>query len=288
MQIKEIFAQIKFYNDGKFPLRALHAAVHQQQEITPHLLEILQDCIDNTQQYLDSQNLMWQTYAVFLLAQFREKRAYPFIVKLLSKGDEIPYQLFGDAVTEDMANILAAVCDDDLSLIKKLIEDETVDKYVRTTALNAFLVLYAEDDLDRKSIIEYLKSLFQKIKREKNFIWCGLVTTSMDIRAAGLMTEIQAAFDEDLLEDGVVDLESVQDSLLEYEGDENDDEDDLKTRLLRYNHYYYPDNIIKDLQKWACFKTPVQTVQNTKKDKTGRNSPCPCGSGKKYKKCCLN
>ncbi|CAA6816345.1 MAG: Unknown protein [uncultured Sulfurovum sp.] len=24
------------------------------------------------------------------------------------------------------------------------------------------------------------------------------------------------------------------------------------------------------------------------KEKTGRNDPCPCGSGKKYKKCCLN
>ncbi|HHX32016.1 MAG TPA: SEC-C domain-containing protein, partial [Bacteroidales bacterium] len=24
-----------------------------------------------------------------------------------------------------------------------------------------------------------------------------------------------------------------------------------------------------------------------KKEKIGRNDPCPCGSGKKYKKCCL-
>ncbi len=24
-----------------------------------------------------------------------------------------------------------------------------------------------------------------------------------------------------------------------------------------------------------------------KGSKTGRNDPCPCGSGKKYKKCCL-
>ena len=23
-------------------------------------------------------------------------------------------------------------------------------------------------------------------------------------------------------------------------------------------------------------------------DKTGRNSPCPCGSGKKYKRCCID
>ena len=29
------------------------------------------------------------------------------------------------------------------------------------------------------------------------------------------------------------------------------------------------------------------TVVNTQ-PKIGRNDPCPCGSGKKYKKCCLN
>ncbi len=31
-------------------------------------------------------------------------------------------------------------------------------------------------------------------------------------------------------------------------------------------------------------KIPIET----KKDKIGRNEPCPCGSGKKYKKCCLD
>jgi len=29
-------------------------------------------------------------------------------------------------------------------------------------------------------------------------------------------------------------------------------------------------------------------VETTKQKKIGRNQPCPCGSGKKYKKCCLN
>lgn len=32
----------------------------------------------------------------------------------------------------------------------------------------------------------------------------------------------------------------------------------------------------------------VPTVAVTIMDKTGRNNPCPCGSGKKYKKCCLD
>ena len=31
-------------------------------------------------------------------------------------------------------------------------------------------------------------------------------------------------------------------------------------------------------------------MKKSKKNKTkiGRNDPCPCGSGRKYKKCCLN
>lgn len=32
----------------------------------------------------------------------------------------------------------------------------------------------------------------------------------------------------------------------------------------------------------------VELYQKSNKHKVGRNDPCPCGSGKKYKKCCLN
>jgi hypothetical protein len=35
-------------------------------------------------------------------------------------------------------------------------------------------------------------------------------------------------------------------------------------------------------------KAVVSPQETRKKDKVGRNEPCPCGSGKKYKKCCLN
>ena len=31
---------------------------------------------------------------------------------------------------------------------------------------------------------------------------------------------------------------------------------------------------------------PVETIRRTE-PKIGRNQSCPCGSGKKYKKCCL-
>jgi uncharacterized protein YecA (UPF0149 family) len=31
---------------------------------------------------------------------------------------------------------------------------------------------------------------------------------------------------------------------------------------------------------------PVETIRTEKGGTVGRNDPCPCGSGKKYKKCC--
>ena len=35
-------------------------------------------------------------------------------------------------------------------------------------------------------------------------------------------------------------------------------------------------------------KTPLRTPTIPRYSGVGRNDPCPCGSGKKYKKCCIN
>ena len=57
---------------------------------------------------------------------------------------------------------------------------------------------------------------------------------------------------------------------------------------------------IESMGWWACFQPPRNKDDNSslyaqdgdvftpKKAKVGRNDPCPCGSGKKYKKCCLH
>jgi uncharacterized protein YchJ len=58
---------------------------------------------------------------------------------------------------------------------------------------------------------------------------------------------------------------------------------------------------VEELQRWYCFKSPIEQKEEddkikkflrsiqiqTKGIKTGRNDLCPCGSGKKFKKCCL-
>ena len=45
---------------------------------------------------------------------------------------------------------------------------------------------------------------------------------------------------------------------------------------------------LKDDEQWFYVDgvTPKPETVRNEKPKVGRNSPCPCGSGKKYKKCC--
>ena len=55
---------------------------------------------------------------------------------------------------------------------------------------------------------------------------------------------------------------------------ESDDYDTATIKNKEFIDYFFMKNIAR--------------LNITTKRKIGRNEPCPCGSGKKYKKCCLN
>ena len=52
---------------------------------------------------------------------------------------------------------------------------------------------------------------------------------------------------------------------------------------------------LSELLKWYCNSAPIKTLKRKEindkeptvvEKKVGRNDPCTCGSGKKFKKCC--
>lgn len=57
--------------------------------------------------------------------------------------------------------------------------------------------------------------------------------------------------------------------------------------LSEQNNLLYDEYLSQDFSKYHD-DTPyfVETLHVTKLP--GRNEPCPCGSGKKFKKCCIN
>ncbi|OWZ83181.1 preprotein translocase subunit SecA [Natranaerobius trueperi] len=58
------------------------------------------------------------------------------------------------------------------------------------------------------------------------------------------------------------------------------------TRLWE-NNGHTPNELNERIEVPSLRESPKNPNQRTVGKKIGRNEPCPCGSGKKYKKCCL-
>ena len=77
MIIEDILKELSHYHQGTFPREALAAAVEQQEAITPHLLAYLQELADLGENIDEDTPVDMVLFAFYLLAQFREQRAYP-------------------------------------------------------------------------------------------------------------------------------------------------------------------------------------------------------------------
>src|SRR5258708_32473882 len=106
MTIDEILSGLQ-RNEGDFAKEAVVEAVAHREEIIPRLLDVLRDVAANPEPYAADPDRFILTYAMYLLAQFREGRAYPLLVRIFSCPGEMPVDLVGDTVTDDLGRELA-------------------------------------------------------------------------------------------------------------------------------------------------------------------------------------
>lgn len=160
MDVEAIVAKLEA-RDGKFPREALESAVANRDETVPKLLQILEQANEDPHALVNQPENMAHIFALYLLAQFREKRAYPLIAELFSLPGEMCFDLTGDVVTEDLSRILASVSCGDDRLIKGLVENESVNEYVRNSAVRALVTLVACGEKTRDEVADYFRSLFR-------------------------------------------------------------------------------------------------------------------------------
>ena len=134
---------------GTFPRQALKDAIGSKDEITPALLKIIEDATQNPEVLCD-EDYMAHVYAMLLLAQFREKRAYPLIVGFFSMPGEVAAESTGDVATAYLHRILASVSHGDAGLTRSLAENDDVSEWVRGAALDAMVTRVARGEATRR------------------------------------------------------------------------------------------------------------------------------------------
>ena len=301
MTIPEILKELEPYT-GKFPMKAMRAAIEQREAITPELLKVLESVAASPSEWAERKDNMLPMFAIFLLAQFREKPAYPLLVRIVSAPGETPFDLFGDTITEGLSQVFASVYDGNPALLHGLVESERVNEFVRSAALNTFLVLEHTGQMPRETVLEYFRSLFHgKLQRTSSYAWSSLVCVVADLPAPELLEEVRQAYAEGLVDTTVADLEGIE-------------RDANAPKPRRRDRQHLITDAIAEMEWWASFhpedswpkklpKSEVTALPSLPPDpdsdseyvapqpfvretKIGRNDPCPCGSGKKYKKCC--
>jgi len=301
MTIPEILKELEPYT-GRFPMDAMRAAVEQREVITPELLRVLESVAEDAVSYAERKDYMLHLFALYLLAQFREKRAYAPIIKMFSAPGETPFDLFGDTVTEGLSRILASVYDGNPAPLRGLVGSDEVNEYVRSAALDAFLVLEHTGQMPRAEVVEYFRRLFHgKLQRTQSYAWDGFVCAVADLPAPELLEDVRQAYADGLVDDTVADLEGIERDMMAapkpWRRDRKRIITDAIAEMEWWSSFHPEDSWPKKLPKSQAPTLPPEPPAPSpssyvipkplvREPKVGRNDPCPCGSGKKYKKCC--
>lgn len=245
-------------------------------------------------------------FALFLLTELQAHEAWPAIRAAISLPGEGPFDLFGDAVTERLGFAMAVFLADRVEELEELLLMTELNEYVRGQCSDVYLHWVCSGRMTREEAVTSLRKQFrQAMELEDSPLVTALVCTLYEFAASEASADIAEAFDRDLVDPEVIGFESIEEAMASPTEHFERALSDGTSRLGR--------DTVAELSKWASFAEPASKSRNDRKTtpnpelaresfgrpspvtsstirnkspKVGRNDPCPCGSGKKYKKCC--
>ena len=273
------------------PREAMLWAQGHWTEAGPALLARLAAYADGLDRTEDNATVVF--FGLHLMAEQREAAGFAPLCRLLREPEDADAAL-GDAATDTLPAILVACFDGDPAPLKAVIEDEAVDDPTRAGALDAMAELAGVGQIRRTEMEAYLRQLVASLdKLTDDIIWMAWVDAVIKLRLAGL-----AEMAEQLFADG-----SITEDFMRLEDFRNDYASGTSLAMVEPI-----EDAVARLETWHCFsedglaerradmaadedddapwEPPLMPVVNPLRG-LGRNDPCHCGSGKKYKKCCL-
>ncbi|WML90050.1 SEC-C metal-binding domain-containing protein [Thiothrix lacustris] len=181
-----------------------------------------------------------------------------------------------DWAHDEIPFVVAAAKEAALDPLLDYVLDERNDEFAVPMALQSLVEIGKRYSKLRKPVIERLLYCLKHTSAADQGLKGLIVAELVSLRAVEAMPSIRAAFAEDVLDWSVC-------------GDLEDVELGMGLRTTRDTprpNYQQPEDGDAEFEDEEDDEPLVPQVIRTE-PKIGRNEPCPCGSGKKYKKCCM-
>jgi hypothetical protein len=284
------------------PKAALAAASEQRAEMAPLFLDAIDSYLAAPAARRAEPTPLF--FIVHLLGEWREKSAYGRLASLLRCRPEEVDAILGDGITTTAHRVMAGVFDGDPQPLYDIILDADADEFARSSMCEAVAMLVLRGDMDKAGASRFLRDAFAALEPQApNFVWQGWQSAIAMLGLSELKSLVKTAFERGFIDRQWLGFEHFERDLahgIEHPGEPVRPGDDLFTPF---------GNVIEELSNWYGFSEKRREDRVKRQDDAsfdwggaglsldgpyrntlkgvGRNDPCPCGSGKKFKKCCL-
>lgn len=246
---------------------------------------------------------------LFIIGGRRDPLGFEPLLRLLRRPQDEVEHLLGDAASGHLPRIAAGMFDGDTDALFDAIADLQLEETIRDSLLAAATFLTWDGRIDRERMIALLKRFdAERLAPDDDVAWAGWANAVAFLGLREMEPAVLAAWDRGSIpgtllgrdefieeleraEQAPDDIQRFKDALLGYiddvvvaledcmlTEDVVDDDDVLDLDGL--------DDLPLPTDERFPLNLPGEPAVNPWRH-VGRNDPCPCGSGKKAKRCCL-
>tara|TARA_R110001583_G_scaffold7158_1_gene35586 strand:- start:44712 stop:45671 length:960 start_codon:yes stop_codon:yes gene_type:complete len=318
MNLQQALLVIGNAQDNELPIASLEVVKENWPEFYPELERLIDQFTAEDTSLTDEQQAIL-FFGTLLLAELKYSPALEKCLQLFARSDTFSSPLegvFGDALTELTPTLFYNVVDGNTQALCNYIVDGHQAMYCKASAIEAVFAQYEAGIIDEFVLSAHVTrwiTVFSALPSSTNsFLISALADSCIEYQLDNFKSQFvelddKNVFDEDrfkydevkawarsgtpkLIESGMIQTQfNVVTTLSAWADDDSDDEeldnmsnedfDDFDSLMAEGG---FLANILYDENTILENSVPVSSLTLA-----GRNDPCPCGSGKKYKKCCL-
>ena len=261
-----------------YPAEAVEACLRQPRQSVPILRALLQRSARGLA--LSDAEASQLFLGLHILAQLRDEPSCPALLRLLRRPSEEVRDVLGDAITETLARIAASLYDGDADALFDTIADASADAFVRDALWRAAAYLTFRGRIARDAMVAFIVRYDdERLAPAADMGWYGWLEAIAQLGLTDLAPRVEPLWDDDRLPHNTLDRKHFEGDLATALRDADD-----PARFERTQAGTIDD--VGGALAWADWNGAPEPYVNPMRG-VGRNDPCPCGSGKKAKKCCL-
>ena len=249
------------------PFEGILELIHRGPSQADYLLRYIQD---NFYWFSDSfEDRLVPVIPIGIPACLKRRDLFEEISGYMSESYDFLIDVFDPFTLSILSDLLPL----DISRVKTYLDNESIHKFLLSDIIESYGLMNGRGIIARSILIEFLKEGIQNRNNTQLTTMC--IWVSLDVGANELKPFIDNAFRENRVDLDVI----TQDDIIFHSG---------KSGMHSYLdpvQFFEPSNFDK-IKESIDHEAEASDIIYDIYHNTGPNDPCPCNSGKKFKKCC--